>query len=218
MIAAVVFAVQHLTAGPCAVFSVRHGPDAAHASLIAPPLRAVRPRRSPPPPLPPPPSPLPWCGPSSSCNSRKPRPRTIQVAGKLDTCMRRGLLPRSACLPTPRPSRCPGRSGCAVHCRAQVRRHLGGRCRTLSPCCRPAAGRPEPLQVTVVSAMKGVTDALIDLAQLAAKGDEGWRGVACPARAIAAPPWRCWASKSARRSNGSTPASISWPKCWRRWR
>jgi len=36
-------------------------------------------------------------------------------------------------------------------------------------------GRPEPLQVTVVSAMKGVTDALIDLAQLAAKGDEGWR-------------------------------------------
>ncbi|MBW8776461.1 MAG: bifunctional aspartate kinase/homoserine dehydrogenase I, partial [Stenotrophomonas sp.] len=35
--------------------------------------------------------------------------------------------------------------------------------------------RPESLQVTVVSAMKGVTDALIELAQLAAKGDEGWR-------------------------------------------
>ncbi|HCR32587.1 MAG TPA: bifunctional aspartate kinase/homoserine dehydrogenase I, partial [Stenotrophomonas sp.] len=35
--------------------------------------------------------------------------------------------------------------------------------------------RPEPLQVTVVSAMKGVTDALIELAQLAARGDAGWR-------------------------------------------
>ncbi|EPK4167560.1 bifunctional aspartate kinase/homoserine dehydrogenase I [Stenotrophomonas maltophilia] len=35
--------------------------------------------------------------------------------------------------------------------------------------------RPESLQVTVVSAMKGVTDALIELAQLAAKGDEAWR-------------------------------------------
>jgi len=35
--------------------------------------------------------------------------------------------------------------------------------------------RPEPLQVTVVSAMKGVTDALIALAQLAAKGAPQWR-------------------------------------------
>ncbi|HCL44996.1 MAG TPA: bifunctional aspartate kinase/homoserine dehydrogenase I, partial [Pseudomonas sp.] len=35
--------------------------------------------------------------------------------------------------------------------------------------------RPESLQVTVVSAMKGVTDALIELARLAAKGDESWR-------------------------------------------
>jgi aspartokinase/homoserine dehydrogenase 1 len=35
--------------------------------------------------------------------------------------------------------------------------------------------RPESQQVTVVSAMKGVTDALIELAQLAAQGDEGWR-------------------------------------------
>ncbi|KAF1017345.1 MAG: Bifunctional aspartokinase/homoserine dehydrogenase 1 [Stenotrophomonas maltophilia] len=35
--------------------------------------------------------------------------------------------------------------------------------------------RPEHLQVTVVSAMKGVTDALIDLADLAARNDAGWR-------------------------------------------
>jgi len=38
--------------------------------------------------------------------------------------------------------------------------------------------RPESLQVTVVSAMKGVTDALIELAQLAARGDESWREAA----------------------------------------
>ena len=35
--------------------------------------------------------------------------------------------------------------------------------------------RPEALQVTVVSAMKGVTDALIALARLAAAGDAQWR-------------------------------------------
>ncbi len=35
--------------------------------------------------------------------------------------------------------------------------------------------RDEHLQVTVVSAMKGVTDALIELAQLAAAGDDAWR-------------------------------------------
>ena len=35
--------------------------------------------------------------------------------------------------------------------------------------------RPDPLQVTVVSAMKGVTDALIELARLAAAGDAAWR-------------------------------------------
>lgn len=35
--------------------------------------------------------------------------------------------------------------------------------------------RPEPEQITVVSAMKGVTDALIDLATLAAQGDGQWR-------------------------------------------
>ncbi len=34
--------------------------------------------------------------------------------------------------------------------------------------------REEPVQVTVVSAMKGVTDALIELARLAAAGDAGW--------------------------------------------
>lgn len=34
--------------------------------------------------------------------------------------------------------------------------------------------REEQVQVTVVSAMKGVTDALIDLARLAAAGDAGW--------------------------------------------
>ncbi len=41
--------------------------------------------------------------------------------------------------------------------------------------------RPEPLQVTVVSAMKGVTDALIDLAQLAAKATKvgARRGMPC---------------------------------------
>ncbi|SBV36225.1 fused aspartokinase I; homoserine dehydrogenase I [uncultured Stenotrophomonas sp.] len=35
--------------------------------------------------------------------------------------------------------------------------------------------REEAMQVTVVSAMKGVTDALIELAKLAASGDEAWR-------------------------------------------
>ena len=35
--------------------------------------------------------------------------------------------------------------------------------------------RPESLQVSVVSAMKGVTDALIELAHLAARGDAGWQ-------------------------------------------
>lgn len=35
--------------------------------------------------------------------------------------------------------------------------------------------RPEPVQVAVVSAMKGVTDGLIELAQLAAGGDSNWR-------------------------------------------
>lgn len=35
--------------------------------------------------------------------------------------------------------------------------------------------REEDIQVTVVSAMKGVTDALIDLARLAASGNEDWR-------------------------------------------
>jgi len=35
--------------------------------------------------------------------------------------------------------------------------------------------REEAIQVTVVSAMKGVTDALIELAKLAASGDEAWR-------------------------------------------
>ena len=35
--------------------------------------------------------------------------------------------------------------------------------------------RPEPVQVTVVSAMKGVTDALIELARLAALSDPGWQ-------------------------------------------
>ena len=35
--------------------------------------------------------------------------------------------------------------------------------------------REEEIQITVVSAMKGVTDALIELAKLAASGDEAWR-------------------------------------------
>ena len=35
--------------------------------------------------------------------------------------------------------------------------------------------RPEPTQVVVVSAMKGVTDALIELATLAAHGQPRWR-------------------------------------------
>ncbi|WMJ68992.1 bifunctional aspartate kinase/homoserine dehydrogenase I [Stenotrophomonas sp. 24(2023)] len=35
--------------------------------------------------------------------------------------------------------------------------------------------RPESLQVAVVSAMKGVTDALIELAGLASRGEPGWR-------------------------------------------
>lgn len=35
--------------------------------------------------------------------------------------------------------------------------------------------REEDIQITVVSAMKGVTDALIELAKLAASGDEAWR-------------------------------------------
>ncbi len=48
---------------------------------------------------------------------------------------------------------------------AERYRHVGGL----------LLARPESLQVTVVSAMKGVTDALIELAQLAAKGDQGWR-------------------------------------------
>lgn len=79
--------------------------------------------------------------------------------------------------------------------------------------------RPESLQVSVVSAMKGVTDALIELAHLAAQGDAGWQEAwhALRARhrgaAVAllgeqvATPW-----------TGSMHASISWPRCWPPWR
>lgn len=55
--------------------------------------------------------------------------------------------------------------------------------------------REETVQVTVVSAMKGVTDALIELAELAAQDrPSGAIAGMKRGRAIAVRQWRCWAN------------------------